>query len=170
MQALLAGSELQSDPLQHSNPYHPSTLSSSPQSLRQLHSPQHAQHDQHAQQEQHVQPAQQHSPQHAQQAQPQQHRQQAQQALQQASQSQQPIKVSLLPGSNKLLTPGQVKDLPWQNHLELCKVYPIALIRIALAPSPCLFPLPLPLATSPCLFRLPLSLASQAILRMTVVA
>ncbi|KAA6420842.1 MAG: hypothetical protein FRX49_09231, partial [Trebouxia sp. A1-2] len=33
----------------------------------------------------------------------------------------QPIRVSLLPGSLKLLTPTQVKNLSWQNHLKLYK-------------------------------------------------
>ena len=44
------------------------------------------------------------------------------QQQQQQNQSQQPIKVSLLPGPLKLLTPTQVKELSWQNHLKLFKV------------------------------------------------
>jgi hypothetical protein len=36
--------------------------------------------------------------------------------------AEQPIRVSLLPGSLKLLTPTQVKNLSWQNHLKLYKV------------------------------------------------
>lgn len=51
--------------------------------------------------------------------------QQSQQQLHQAQQqiqAQQPIRVSLLPGSLKLLTPTQVKELSWQNHLKLYKV------------------------------------------------
>ncbi|KAL0032698.1 hypothetical protein WJX79_004045 [Trebouxia sp. C0005] len=35
--------------------------------------------------------------------------------------AEQPIRVSLLPGSLKLLTPTQVKNLSWQNHLKLYK-------------------------------------------------
>jgi hypothetical protein len=49
----------------------------------------------------------------------------SQQQLHQAQQqplAQQPIRVSLLPGSLKLLTPTQVKSLSWQNHLKLYKV------------------------------------------------
>jgi len=49
-----------------------------------------------------------------------------QQSQEQLSQQQplaeQPIRVSLLPGSLKLLTPTQVKNLSWQNHLKLYKV------------------------------------------------
>lgn len=51
--------------------------------------------------------------------------QQSQQQLHQAQQQQQaqpPIRVSLLPGPLKLLTPTQVKELSWQNHLKLYKV------------------------------------------------
>lgn len=122
MKALLTGSGPPSEALQRSDPCNPTTLSSiPPQPLGLHHSPQHAQQAQHAQQQspqhaQRAQHAQQHSPQHAQQA------QQAQHVQQQPSQSQQPIKVSLLPGSNKLLTPTQVKELSWQNHLKLYKV------------------------------------------------
>lgn len=42
---------------------------------------------------------------------------------QQQPQAEQPIRVSLLPGSLKLLTPTQVKNLSWQNHLKLYKAY-----------------------------------------------
>lgn len=126
MKALLHGSGPLSDPLRRNDPNQPSSLPSSPQPLRQLQSPQ---------QGQHVQQAQRHSPQHAQQAQPEQHAHQAQQA-QQASQSPQPIQVSLLPGFNKLLTPTQVKELSWQSHLKLYKVYHTASPKNALASSP----------------------------------
>lgn len=51
-----------------------------------------------------------------------QHAQQAQEQQQQQNQSQQQIKVSLLPGSLKFLSPTQVKELSWQNHLKLYKV------------------------------------------------
>ena len=125
MKALLNGSGPLGS-LQRSDPDQPPSLSSSRHPLRQLQSPQHAQ------QGQHVQQAQQHSPQHAQQAQPEQHAYQAQRA-QQASQSPQPIRVSLLPGSNKLLTPTQVKELSWQSHLKLYKVYHTAPSKNALA-------------------------------------
>ncbi|DBA98669.1 hypothetical protein WJX77_005455 [Trebouxia sp. C0004] len=37
--------------------------------------------------------------------------------------AEQPITVSLLPGTLKLLTPTQVKNLSWQNHLKLYKAY-----------------------------------------------
>ena len=132
MKALLSGSGPPSDSLQCGDPCHPPTLSSSPQPLRQLQPPQHAQHAQHAQQGQHVHQAQQHSSQHVQQAQPAQH---AQQAPQQPSQSQQPIMLSLLPGSNKLLTPTQVKELSWQNHLNLYQVHHTASIQNTLTSS-----------------------------------
>ena len=115
---MLAGTGPLSESLRRSDPYPTPNLSGSPMSLAQQHF-QHAHSAQHAQQGLHAQHPQQ--TQHAQQPQQAQHAQHSPQA-QHAQQAQQPIKVSLLPDSQKLMTPAQVKELSWQNHLKIYKV------------------------------------------------